>query len=227
MNTKTVRTLTVAFGNNISERQVSAFRGAMIQKVGREHSLFHNHREEGFQYRYPLIQYKRIGKYAGLYCLGDGVNEIHKFFGLSNWDISIHGEVLPLTIERLELNSFTLAVRDTFMMYSIKNWLALNEENYVRYRAMSGMVDRLGFLERLLTGNILSFAKGIDWHIADPIRIQIQNLEREKVVRYKGVPLMAFDVTFTCNVFLPDHLGLGKSASHGFGVVKSNRKIKK
>ena len=38
------------------------------------------------------------------------------------------------------------------------------------------------------------------------------------------VPLLAFDVRFRCNVYLPNYLGLGKSASHGFGIVRHFQK---
>ncbi len=78
-------------------------------------------------------------------------------------------------------------------------------------------------LERTLTGNILSFAKGIEWRIDKPVQVQIQELKGEKVIRYKGIPLFAFDLNFNCNISLPNYLGLGKSASHGFGIVRQFR----
>lgn len=101
--------------------------------------------------------------------------------------------------------------------------LALNGENYKKYQAIDGLAGRIEFLEKLLVGNILSFAKGIDWRIEKPVKVEIQELKGQKMIRYKGVPLIAFDVNFKTNVFLPNFLGLGKSASHGYGVIHKNK----
>jgi len=221
---KKIKTLFVQFDDALAAWQIPAFRGAIIEKVGRENSLFHQHdADAGLIYQYPMIQYKRIQQKPSLMCLGDGVDEIHKFFGLRNWDVTI-GEVKHvLKIHRLDLNNITINIWEKQFHYSIQNWLALNAENYKRYQLLESLTERLQLLERLLTGNILSFAKGIEWRIEKPIKMQRQELKGEKVIRYKGVPLMAFDVIFSCNVFLPNYLGLGKSASHGFGIIRQFR----
>lgn len=219
---KKVRTLLVHFENQISPQQISSFRGAIIARVGWENRVFHNHEDDKLIYKYPLIQYKVIAKKASLYCLGEGVDEIHHFFGLRNWDIQLQDKKIALSIDRLDLNNVTLNIWDKYFHYTIYDWLALNADNYKKYQAIPGLAEKIQFLERLLTGNILSFAKGIGWHIEKPVKVQIKQIIREKMIRYKGVPLMAFDVAFAANVFLPNYLGLGKSASHGFGVVRSN-----
>lgn len=222
---KKIRTLLVVFENEISAGLISSFRGAVISRVGFDNKTFHNHEGDKYIYKYPAIQYKVVGKKAALYCVGEGVDEIHNFFGLSNWDIIVQGRKLDLKIDRLDLNSFNFNVWDKMFSYQIRNWLALNTENYKKYQQLEGLAERIQMLEKTLTGNILSFAKGIDWHIEKPVKVQIQELIMEKKMHYKGVPLMAFDVDFRTNVFLPNFLGLGKSASHGFGVVY-NKSIK-
>lgn len=218
---KKLKTLFVQFDDSLAAWQIPAFRGAVIEKVGREHSLFHQHdANNGLIYQYPVIQYKSIQQKPSLFCLGEGVDEIHKFFGLRNWDVMIQGEKHVLKIHKLDLNNITINVWEKKFQYAIQNWLALNADNYKRYQLLNSLTERVEMLERLLTGNILSFAKGIDWKIERPVVVQIQEMRGEKVIRYKGVPLMAFDVYFNCNVFLPDYLGLGKSASHGFGIIR-------
>jgi len=222
---KKLRTLIVSFDAPMEVYQTSAFRGAVIEKVGRQHEMFHNHvGDKEFKYSYPVIQYKIIRKLPTLYCVGEGVDEIHNFFGLKNWDINLNGKRVELKIHKLDLNTFNLNVWDKNFSYSLNNWLALNAENYKLYQALTGLCDKVKFLERLLTGNILSFAKGVRWRIEKPITTEITEISNQKIIRYKGVPLLAFDVSFKTNVFLPNYLGLGKSASHGFGVVKSLNK---
>lgn len=212
------------FDNRLPSWQTPAFRGALIEKVGREHVAFHNHAgDAALVYRYPIIQYKNIHGKPSLLCVGQGVEEIHKLFGLRNWEVAVAGMPHELKLERMEMQQVRLGVWDKTFQYRISRWMALNAENYQRYQSLSGLATRIQFLERLLTGNILSFAKGVDWHIEKPIRLSITAIEREQMVRYKGVSLLAFDATFQCNVFLPRYLGLGKSASHGFGVVYHNK----
>ncbi len=221
---KKIKTLFVQFDDSLASWQVPAFRGAVIEKVGRENLLFHQHNSDnGLIYQYPVIQYKSIQQKPSLLCIGEGVDEIHKFFGLRNWDVTINGEKHQLKIHRLDLNNFTINIWEKQFHYSIRNWLALNAENYQRYQSTGSLTERVALLERLLKGNILSFAKGIEWRIEREIKLQIQELKGEKVIRYKGIPLIAFDVYFTCNIFLPNYLGLGKSASHGFGIIRQFR----
>ena len=216
----------VIFENEITPSLISSFRGAIISKVGYDNQVFHNHNGDEYIYKYPVIQYKVISGKAALFCIGAGVDEIHHFFGLRNWAIQLHQRRLDLKIDRLDLNNFNLNVWDKTFRYHIRDWLALNERNYKVYQQLSGLKEKIAVLERLLTGNILSFAKGIGWQIEKPIIVEIQQLKGQKMTRYKGVPLMAFDVDFNCNVSLPNYLGLGKSASHGFGMVRQIKNSK-
>lgn len=213
-------TLFVQFDNCLPVWKTPAFRGALIEKVGREHVAFHNHvGDQALVYRYPIIQYKNVGGKPSLFCVGQGVEEIHKLFGLRSWAVEISGTPHELKLDRMDMAHTRLGVWDKTFQYRMTRWLALNGENYARYQAMNGLAERVAFLERLLVGNILSFAKGVDWRVDKPIKITVSAIEREAPVRYKGVSLLAFDVRFSSNVFLPRYLGLGKSASHGFGVV--------
>jgi CRISPR/Cas system endoribonuclease Cas6 (RAMP superfamily) len=74
-------------------------------------------------------------------------------------------------------------------------------------------------MERILTGNILSFAKGIGVRLDKEVICKLTGLRNYGLVDCKGVKLMAFDGEFRCNVSLPDFIGIGKSTSVGFGMV--------
>ena len=197
-------------------------RGAIIEKTGRDKILFHNHiGEAGLRYSYPLIQYKVIGRKGCLICIDEGTDEIHAFLGQRNWDIQLGDQKMTLTIDSLAANNFTLNVWDHQFTYSIYKWLAFNEENYKRFAETTELNDKIAFLEKILTGNILSFAKGVDYNVEKKFEVHIQRIERDYFAKYKGTGLQAFDLTFRTNFFLPDFIGLGKGASTGFGVVKS------
>jgi hypothetical protein len=222
---KKIRTLLVVFDIEIPVARISAFRGAIIEKAGRENILFHNHLgNDSFVYRYPLIQYKCIKKHPAIFCVDAGVDEIHRLFDQKSWQIRINDETIDLKVDRLDLKSTTLNVWEKMFFYQLSRWQALNEKNYASFQAIKTADEKKAFLERVLTGNILSFAKGINWHIDKPIKVQIEDIKYESITRMKDTKVSAYNADFKCNVFLPDFIGLGKGASTGFGVVKQIRK---
>lgn len=222
---KKLRTLLVTFANDIGSAPVTSFRGAVIEKVGRENLLFHNHlSDDTFLYKYPLIQYKKIGVHPAIFCLDVGVDDIHKLFGQKNWTIDLKGTDVKLEVESLDLKTNTLSVNGHLHNYQLHRWQALNEENYKKYQALSSTVAKIQMLERILTGNILSFAKGIEWRIEEKIIVKISDLQNIHPSRMKDIKVSAFDVKFQCNVVMPDWMGLGKGTSTGFGVIKEIKK---
>jgi hypothetical protein len=223
---KKIRVLTVSFDAEIQGYEIPAFRGAIVQKVGLDKPLFHNHDvvvTDKLTYRYPLIQYKTLGGHPTIMCIEEGVDEVHNFFSQPNWDIEISGRKLELKILDLRLNQFNVQVWDKKFRYRIRNWVALNSENYTRYQQLESMVERLGMLEAILRANILAFGKGIEWFASKQIETQILSSPVVHIVTLKKQKVMAFDLEFSTNVFLPNHIGLGKSTSFGFGVVNMFR----
>lgn len=224
-----LKLLRVHFDVEIAPYEVAAFRGAIIEKVGLENDLFHNHinrngkkdenEEQKFAYRYPRIQYKRIGKQPVILCVGEGVEEIHKFFEKKNWDIYIGKDLLEMRIAKLDLNQFEMNVSERLSSYSIRNWVALNQQSYIQYQKLDGLVEKIAFLEKKLIGNILSFAKGIDWQIKEKIELKITDLPQSQLISYKKQKLQTFNLDFKTNVFIPQYIGLGAKTSVGMGTV--------
>ncbi|MBZ5857559.1 CRISPR-associated endonuclease Cas6 [Flavihumibacter profundi] len=226
MNVKKLRVLVVRFDQRMEVWQTPAFRAAIIEKVGRKHVAFSHHvSDEELLYRYPLIQYKTIQNQPAIVCLGDGVEEIHKFFQKQSWTIEIGEETMDLKIEKLDLNSFTLNVWEKEFTYTIRSWIGLNSNNLKQFNSMTNESDKLSFLERILIGNILSFAKGVEWTVDKPIKVHIRKIDNQRMVPYKENRMLNFDLEFTTNVFLPAFIGLGKGSSRGFGVIKPIRTI--
>lgn len=222
---KKIRLLKVSFNALIKSYEIPAFRGAVAEKAGHKSILFHNHDEKnGYNYGYPLIQYKAIHQHPVLMCIEEGVDEIHHFFQSKEWDIHLSGRRLDMSIEQMNLNTFTMQVWDKQWHYSIRNWIALNQKNIKVYNDKPDDEEKRAYLERILTGNIITLAKGIGWTVDKTIETKIQEVKNVATVNLKGNKLLGFHLDFSSNVFLPNHIGLGKGVSHGYGIVTTKKK---
>ena len=104
----------------------------------------------------------------------------------------------------------------------IHTWLALNENNYKKYRLLGTQAKRRDILKKVLVGNIISMAKGLGYTITAPIEASIVKI-REVHASLKNTSMLGFLGNFSVNFEIPNYLGLGKSVSRGFGtVVKVN-----
>ena len=97
-------------------------------------------------------------------------------------------------------------------------WLALNEENYRKWRGMYDWRERKNLLNRILIGNLLSMAKGLGVVIDE--RLTVHTMLEQVPVRFKGVELTGFTGSFVVNLQMPEYIGIGKGVSQGFGTVR-------
>mgnify|MGYP000651509350 CR=1 FL=1 len=215
-----IKLLIITFNFNITRREIPAFRGAVIEKAGRENILFHNHMCQNFRYGYPLIQYKVARNHPVIICINEGTEEIHKFFEQLDWTLVLNGKEIETDIRHISFDYFNCGFSAMPMKYKIENWFALNEINFRKFMQLDNRVTRVKFLERTLTGNILSFAKGVGWTIDQRIDISINRLSKQHSLAFKEHQMVGFHVELFSNIILPDLIGLGKSVSRGFGVVR-------
>lgn len=221
---KKIRVLKVEFENEVQVYEIPAFRAAVIEQTGRQFDMFHNHADNMSIYRYPLIQYKRIFRHPAIICIDEGVDHLHHFFENKGQIIFLGDKEYELKVGKLNLNQFTMQVWETMFYYTIENWIALNEENYSKYRKIDVLKEQIEFLEKTLTANILAFAKGIEWNVDKEIQVNILSLDESRIIKVKNNRFSAFNATFKTNVFLPNFIGLGKSVSKGFGTVKQKKR---
>ncbi|MEA3448144.1 MAG: CRISPR-associated endonuclease Cas6 [Bacteroidota bacterium] len=217
---KNIRILSIRFTNKMKIDEMSYLRGAINQKLSDAHIDFHNHRDDDkLAYRYPLIQYKIIDNKACLICLGHGTESIHSFFKVQNYDINIGKRTTELIIDDIKINNHVMRFKETYFTYRIHHWLALNEDNYKAYMQLRDENEKIYFLENILTGNIWSFAKNMDFEIHERIRLCIIDIKKEMVKPYKGTKMHAITLDFRTNLALPTDIGLGKGVSVGFGIL--------
>jgi hypothetical protein len=214
-----IQILTLIFDLPIKFGEIKLFRGAVIAALASDNLLFHNHIDDSLRYSYPLIQYKRIGGNAAIICIGEGTEVIGNFFDSQVQRIMLGEREVELKLKDVIGGEFNLTPTLLPHTYILKGWLPLNGENYNTYKGLTGVVERVQMLERILVGNILSMGKGLGHRWDDTISCKIVDIIRTHPVRNKGIVLLGFDIVWQCNLKLPIGIGLGKNSSIGSGVV--------
>lgn len=219
-----VKTLILQFSNEIFASEIPKFRGAVIASLKQKNILYHNHDENGVVYKYPRIQYKRINKKAAIVCVEEGVDAIQELFSSGNFTYHIGEKEMEMRIDSVNTYNNDVDFCDVPQCYHLHNWIPLNTANYKEYQAISRLADKIVFLEKKLKANFLAFFSAMDYHVEKQIVLNIVNITEPILISYKGVKLMAFDVDFNVNLSLPNYIGIGKSASIGYGTLRRLKK---
>ena len=119
-------------------------------------------------------------------------------------------------IEKILTKELPVSIQKECASYRLHRWLPLNSTNYALYQSAESLVEKIQILERVLIGNIL---KGVDIHLEKQLELHIINITNQRPATYKKVKLMAFDIEFKINLSLPQHIGIGKNASVGYGIL--------
>lgn len=228
---KEIRVLTAIFSNRLPSKEIASFRGAVIEKVGIEHDLFHNHNNttEGsnYHYRYPLVQYQLRRHKPSLVFLEEAVDKANLFLSQPNIELTVRGAPYLAQLKSLSIDRHKIGNAPQFQYYRINNWIALNEKNFGKYQQLYGLSKCATLLEEVLVGHILALAKGLGHRFPTRFEVEIGGIERESVATYNQIKVKTFDIQFRTNLVLPTGIGLGKGASRGFGLLNPhyNRKL--
>ncbi len=214
-----VRLVTVLFKNRISFEEIPFFRGCMIRMSG-NNDLYHNHNDLGFNYVYPLIQYKSIKGCAAIVGINKGGEAVEQLIDLNKQLVcQLGNRKVEMEVATVRSEKVFVTCDENMQTYALQGWLPLNSMNYREYQCLESLSERVNMLEKILVGNVLSFAKGVDVFLDSRVICKILELKNTGIVFYKDVGLMSFSVVFRINVVLPDFIGLGKAVSINNGVI--------
>lgn len=183
--------------------------------------IFHHHINNGkYLYTYPRIQYKVIEGIAYILGIEEGSNALKKII-----DIEIDRLQLGNNIYNVEQKIFCdnnekfMPVREPLQYKFLTPWLALNKDNYQKFKTLKDWKEKKIILNNILVANIISMCKGLSYDIEPNIYVnsKIKKIE----VEFKGIIVNGFIGEFRTNFMIPNLFGLGKGVSHGFGVIKN------
>ena len=209
--------------NNVRLRpdQIHKFRG-FVGNLFKEHDLIHNHDLSTGKaiYRYPLIQFKLVDNTPAIISITDRAVEVFGDIFMKLDKIVIDSFEIPVFEKDLKIEDVEFGFADeTFMYEFVSPWIGLNQSNFQKYNQAAGE-GKKQLLEQVMTGNILSMSKSLDYWLGEDQKIKIALQLKEKPVNLKGKGMIGFTGIFKANFILPDYLGIGKSVSRGFGTVR-------
>jgi hypothetical protein len=194
----------------------SQLRGFFATKFN-EYTLLHQHHTDRLIYHYPLVQYKIIGGTPMVIGINQGAEVLKDIYDQYD-EIHLNNDTYEIVERGISVRNTEFGLCDEMLTYKFATpWFALNQENYKKFYMAGGRAERVELLNKILTGNILSMAKSLDYQVPDMIICET-DLRIHKG-RQKDTHIMTFSGTFRTNFLIPDHLGVGKSVSRGFGTI--------
>lgn len=184
-----------------------------------ENNLLHNHDDNKFIYRYPLVQYKVIDNIPTIIGINEAANIVAKI-GLFEDELIIRDVSYDINKKEINKENFEFGCTDDYIEYEfVTPWIAINQKNRAEYQ-YGNEIKKEEILKKILIGNIISMSKGLGYTVSKQLICWI-NVE-EKRVKLKGITHVGFVGKFKVNFKIPDYLGLGKSVSRGFGTIKKS-----
>ena len=182
--------------------------------------LMHNHGpNDQLIYQYPRVQFKVIDRSAYLIGIDEG-SELLQRLWLDIDQTRIGNEELGVLQSDLETLNEAIEVTQVPIKYRfVTPWLALNQKNFHEYTGSRSQKFRREKLNRTLVGNCLGMCKSLGIRLVGHITADSAGLHSIKTT-LKGKGMIGFVGTFELNLNLPDHIGLGKSVSRGFGTIE-------
>ena len=207
---------------------LTKLRGAIVERLGREAQLFHNHAVDPdapspFTWDYPLIQYGVARGQAKLVGLGEGADILAtKLIPelLTPWMIG--GKRFEEIDFRTKSRDWKWILDMDLHQYELQGWLALNKANYRTWKQLDGDEEaQKSLLTQCLTGQLRAMGEtlGMPWYKG--IKAEVVELLRKKKSNWHNNDFIKFDVVIETPLQLPIGIHVGRAAAFGFGRVLS------
>lgn len=191
---------------------------SFLNKKLAEYSALHRNDTAGFIHRYPVIQCKQIKGSLIVTGISQGADCLCRL--ARDQTIPGAGESsCRITDRDPAVRPEPFGVENASGSYEfLTPWLALNQQNAKKFYDLKGKPERDAFMQKLLTAQLNTLAKSLDFEITVPIccetkvRFKRERIDRENVMVFLG--------KFRTNLQIPDYLGIGQSVSRGYGTIK-------
>jgi hypothetical protein len=164
------------------------------------------------------VQFKALDGAGVIVALGPEADIVIEVFATLP-HVVVGGRVVRILDKRLDVDDVPFGPTETFQEYVFTSpWFALNQDNEQAYAGSNEKLRRV-LLEKILTGNLLSAAKGFGLFFVPRVESRVVGSWSESPRVFKGVLMRGIRCRFEANVAIPHLWGIGKSSSSGWGTV--------
>lgn len=218
--------LTLSLNLPLHPGNLRAFRSAIVECVGVEQELFHNHdlsspNEAYFHWDYPLIQYSVRRGQATITGLGAGAEAVlQQLLPKLPAKLTFLGETHPIPDYQLSRQEHDWTLLPQPRNYGLFGWIALNKNNYRQWKQTANETGRQAVLSRALTGHLRALGKAVGVEHLQDIHGQVLEVFNRKRAFFHNTHFIRFHAAIQSNLDLPQGIGLGRAAAFGFGEIQ-------
>lgn len=240
----------IIFPFTIKAQELAGFRGAALDAVkknqkkfaaaGMATDLFHNHDEAAPGRRFirpPAVVYQlqrgdaaMPGDYyfPAVTGYGQGAEAVQLLAGCLPAILTVYQRPFSTRGSEVRQSVHPVAVQPQLMEYGLQRWLALNPDNYTRYKKDARFTQRVQLLEEILHKNIVGWYRALGIHIEEK-KLQLFITEIKSISHngpeLNGRNMFVFDGCFATNLQLPEQMTIGNGGARGFGVIKPLHRV--
>jgi len=183
-----------------------------------EYTPLHQGSTTVYLHRYPVIQCKQITGVLMVVGISQGADFLQEI-AKGKKEFRTGENTCTIAGRDPEIRNEVFSISDTIHTYEfLTPWHALNQQNAKKFYDLKGKPERDAFMQKILTGNIRTLAKSIDYDIPEPLVCESRVRFKRERIHHENV--MVFVGTFRTNLRIPDYLGVGQSVSAGFGTIR-------
>jgi len=183
-----------------------------------EYTKLHKDSTPGFIHRYPVMQCKQIKSRLLVIGISQGADLLQEISS-GEKKFRIGENTCTISGRDQEIRNEVLTISDKIHTYEfLTPWLALNQQNAKKFYHLKGKPERDAFMQKILTGNLNTLAKSLDYDLPAPLTCQSRVRFKRERIHQENV--MVFLGTLSTNLRIPDYLGIGQSVSQGFGTIR-------
>lgn len=192
----------------------------MFGKNDERHRLFHNHEEDHLIRKYSNVHYRSHRGKLVIFGWGEAVDVLKKM--VMNSDPDKHFIHINNSNMKVAKSSFVEA--DRYQYYRLKDWVAMNNETYNKWKHSYTMTERLKILNNAINGNLKTLASiFIPKDESQKVEGELFMIQEIKTQSVFGNNVIGCNVIFKTKYHLPEDFALGRNVSLGVGTYRKLR----